>query len=262
MISKKNLFLTIITLPALIIAFLSISSVSIAHTHGECDRDCSNNCNASQDLDKSLEKNHATVTNFSTNSCEYEVTLALYDSTLQGALEDQVYINHVTKTVKPGETVDFLVEDTGKACYKQSDLFLGSEIKKPPYYENNLASNVYEVPCETPTVTPEFTPTPTEVITTETPTPTEIINSGTPIPTESITPTETPTPVPPTETPGQGPTSTPGPGSSSSSSSSSPAPAVAAASLASTGDATLIYIIVLAGAISLISGLIMKKFNR
>jgi hypothetical protein len=119
------------------------------------------------------------------------------------------------------------------------------------HYACHGESNNTQVSC---------TPTPTETITpsvTETPAPSEI---------ETPTPTATDTPAP-TETPG--PTATPTPGSSNSTSSSeapTPTPAPAsnstAVTLASTGNSFFIYAVVLTGAASLISGMILKKLSK
>lgn len=233
MISKKYLFLTVITLPSLIIAFLFVNYTGTAYAGEEC--------SAVLDLDKTISNNQATVKNNS-DSCEYLITLALYDSPqapdTNGWIEAQTFIGSDSETVKPGETVNFLVEDTGKSCFRQADLFEGNNIKTPPIYVNNLATAVYasNVTCVTPPVTPTNTPTPTQ-----TPTPT---------PTNTPGPTETPTPGP-TNTPTPGPTSTPTPGKGE-----------VLGTMAGTGNTGFIYAVILAGAVSLISGLILRKFNK
>lgn len=232
MISRRFL-LTFFTLPALITAFFSANYVSDVYAGDECV--------AYRDLDKSIDGNTATVKNNS-STCEYELTLALYDSPQAqdtiGWIEAQVFIGKDTKTVLPGETVNFFVEDAGKECLRQVDLFQGHEIKQPPHYVNNLGTAVYDVPCVTPTVTPTPTNTPTP---TQTPTPT---------PTNTPGPTETPTPGP-TNTPTPGPTSTPTPGKGE-----------VLGTMAGTGNTSFIYAIILAGAVSLISGLILRKFGK
>lgn len=230
---RKGFLLTIFTLPALITAFFSANYVSMAYAGNEC--------SAVLDLKRELNKNQATVVNNST-SCEYEVTLALYDSPQAqdtvGWIEAQILIGSDTKIVKPGETVNFFVEDTGKTCLRQSDLFEGHVVLQPPLYVSNLETAVYEVPCPTPTVIK--TPTPTE-----TPVPTA---TSTPIP-----PTNTPGP---TNTPAPGPTSTPAPGPTA-----TPTPGPQGV-LAITGNTSFIYAVILAGAISVIAGLILKKFSK
>ncbi|MGH7204491.1 MAG: hypothetical protein ACREHC_08700 [Candidatus Levyibacteriota bacterium] len=79
-------------------------------------------------------------------------------------------------------------------------------------------------------------------------------------PTPTVTPTGTITPTPTETTPG--PTETPGPGATA-----TPETQVQGASannnvLASTGNALVIYISLLAGAVSLILGLFLKKFAK
>jgi len=234
MISRRFL-LSFFTLPALIAAFFSANYVSYVYAGDECV--------AYRDLDKSIDKNTAVVKNNS-SSCEYELTLALYDSPqapdTNGWIEAQTFIGSDTKRVIPGETVNFFVEDKGVACYRQADLFEGSNVKTPPIYENNLATAVYanNATC----VTPPVTPTPTN-----TPTPTQ---TSTPTPTSTPGPTSTPTPGP-TNTPTPGPTATPTPGKGE-----------VLGTMAGTGNTSFIYAIILAGAVSLISGLILRKFNK
>ncbi|MGI8419907.1 MAG: hypothetical protein ACR2LN_04650 [Candidatus Levyibacteriota bacterium] len=80
-------------------------------------------------------------------------------------------------------------------------------------------------------------------------------------PTPTVTPTGTLTPTPTVTTPG--PTATPGPGATA-----TPETKVQGASannnnvLASTGNALVIYVSLLAGAVSLILGLFLKKFGK
>ncbi len=79
----------------------------------------------------------------------------------------------------------------------------------------------------------------------------------TPTPSVSVTPSVTPTVTPtagPTETPTPGPSATPTPGTQ--------VGAASANNLASTGNALLIYGSLLAGAASLILGVILRKLNK
>jgi len=88
----------------------------------------------------------------------------------------------------------------------------------------------------------------TYACTTCTPTPT-----ATPTPSVTVTPTVTPTPGP-TDTPTPGPTATPTPGTQ--------VGAAAANNLADTGNSLLIYISLLAGAASLMLGMILRKYSK
>ncbi len=238
MFSKKGLFLTIITLPILIFALLASFVPVFAHGTTQC--------SASRDLDKSINHNTATVENKSLAGCSYTVTLALYDSpdapNTQGWIESQSLIGSVTKTLNPGDKMVFYVKDSGQACFRQADLFEGSKVLSTPNYTDNLATDVYSRSCGvvTPTPTPCLTNTPTPTVT---PTP---------------TPTNTPTPGP-TATPTPGPTSTPTPGPTAT---PTPVQGTVASTLASTGNAAIIFAVIIAGAISLISGLILKKLGK
>ncbi len=220
MLGRKYL-LIIFSLPFFAFGYLTASNVSSIYAGQKCD--------AVLDLDKSIDKNKATVKNNSA-SCDHEVTLALYDSPQNkdtfGWIEAQIFLGSDTKIVKSGETVNFFVEDIGVTCLRQADLFKGREIKIPPIYVNNLETAVYDVPCATPT----------------------IIN--TPTPTNIPTPTQTPTPGP-TSTPTPEPTATPTPGES-----------ISQVVLASTGNISFIYAIILAGAISLVAGMILRKASK
>ena len=129
MIRNKRFILTIITLPILIASFLQFSAVQVVAGNQDC--------NASRDLNKGIDKNTAWVLN-EQSSCNYEITFALYDSPKQpetnGWIDAQTLIGSVTKKVNPGEKVYFTISDNGKACTRQADLFEGSNVLKPPYY--------------------------------------------------------------------------------------------------------------------------------
>jgi hypothetical protein len=81
----------------------------------------------------------------------------------------------------------------------------------------------------------------------------------TPTPNVTVTPTETPTP---TATPTPGPTATPTPGPSATPTPGTQVGAASANNLASTGSSLLIYGSLLAGAASLILGILIRKFNK
>jgi hypothetical protein len=227
----KKLLYTAIALP-----FLSLGAsfllAPIAEAYPSCD--------ALTDLQGSVSQNQASVTNYSTNPhCVYEATLAVYDSPKEpdtyGWIEAQTLIGSKTVKVAAGETVSITVEGDGPSCVRQSDLIRGSEVFTPPTYRMAMATDVYRTGnCSGPTPTCTLTPTPTPTVT-ETPTPT---------PTGTLTPTPTNTP---------GPTATP-----------TPAPAVAAAStkLASTGNMVFVYGVILVGILSLIAGMVLRKFSK
>lgn len=236
---RRKILLTIFTLPAFIFGFLSINKLTTVYSATESVDECS----AVLDLDRrKIGDNRFEVINNS-SSCGYTLTLALYDSPQvpesNGWVEAQKLIGSDTQTIKPGETVEFFVKDAGKECFRQADLFEGSVALEVPLYISNLETSVYEVSCITPAVTNALTPTPTL----------------TPTPSPTIIPTPTSGPAP-TNTPAPGPTSTPAPGPTS-----TPTPAKGEV-LALTGNTASIYAVIIAGAISLISGLILKKVSK
>lgn len=238
MLRKVETLLTV-TLPIIIlaIAFLALySHAAVADSQTEC--------NIDQDLQGTLNKNHAVVTNYSTNStCIYKATLALYDVPLAPGtprwIDTQTLLKSQTVTVDPGKTVEVAVDAMGPSCRVQTDLIRGEDLLEPPFYANAMDVAVYEIACAGGEVTPPATPTPTTPVVTNAPTP---------------APTSTPTPGP-TSTPGPGPTGTPTPQSSNSQSS-------VKGVLALTGNAAFIYALILSGAASLILGLILKKFSK
>jgi hypothetical protein len=83
----------------------------------------------------------------------------------------------------------------------------------------------------------------------------------TPTPNASVTPTVTPTPGP-SATPTPGPTETPTPGPSATPTPGTQVGAASANNLANTGSALLIYGSLLAGTVSLILGMIFRKFSK
>lgn len=196
-----------------------LSTAAISHVYANP------TCNAEVDLQGTVTRNEASVTNYSQNSdCTYDATLAVYDSPQEpdtyGWIEAQKLIGSKTVSVKSGETVTLKVDGKGPSCWNQSDLIRGKDVWTPPVYRNAMDTDVYKVgTCET-TPTPTCTPTPTT-----TPGPT-----ATPTPENGNTPTPTPTKV-------QG-------------------------SLAPTGTTGLIYILILAGVASLITGMVLKRFSK
>jgi hypothetical protein len=101
-------------------------------------------------------------------------------------------------------------------------------LDKGPYLAQNIS---YTCTACTPTPTPNVSVTPTP----------------------TVTPTVTPTPGP-TDTPTPGPSATPTPGTQ--------VGAASANNLAGTGSSLLIYASLLAGAASLILGMILRKFSK
>jgi hypothetical protein len=90
-------------------------------------------------------------------------------------------------------------------------------------------------------------------------------------PTPGVTPNSTPTPTPsngptptpgPTATPTPGPTATPTPGPTATPTPGTQVGAASANNLADTGNAIVIYGSLLAGAASLVLGVILKKFSK
>ena len=244
MTSEKNFLLSIASLPIVLACYLFLSVTSINASNSDYSN--SDVCNIDVDLQGSVKANHGTVTNYSKNStCVYNATLAVYDSPREpqsaGWIEAQTLIGSKTVSVKSGETVDITVDGQGPSCFSQSDLVRGSEVVTPPYYWNAISVDVYKVSCGGQvTPTPTFTPTPTAGA------------SATPTPTMTPTPTPTETPTPgPSDTPTPTPTLTP-----------TPVPGTVAGVLASTGNSGFVYLVIIAGAVFLISGLILKKFNK
>jgi hypothetical protein len=121
-----------------------------------------NTCDTSAtDLQGSVSRNEATVTNHSTN-CDYEASLALYESPKEpetyGWIEAQKYIGSKSVTVKAGQTVTLRVDYSSSACFFQSDLIRGGEgsviRKDAPAYRTAMDVDVYSQSCVTPTPTP------------------------------------------------------------------------------------------------------------
>lgn len=148
--NKNKTIASLLTLPVATGAFLAVASLSpVLATENEC--------NAETDLQGTVTRNEATVTNYSTSDCSYDATLALYDSpktpeTYQW-IEEQNLVGSKTVTVKAGETVTIKVDGTGPSCYMQSDLIRGSEVMETPYYRNAMDVDVYSVSCTTTTTT-------------------------------------------------------------------------------------------------------------
>lgn len=200
-----------------------------------------NECNIDVDLQGSVTRNHAEVVNYSKNlSCKYEATLAVYDSPQEPNtfrwIETQKLIDSKTIIVNAGERTLLEVSDSGEYCWKQADLVRGKYVLEPPVYVNAMASDVYKTGnCEYN----EVTPTPTQVTTpTLTPTPT---NSPTNTPTPGATNTPTPTPT----------------GIVQSATNS-----VNKSSFAKTGNSAFVFAAIVAGAVSLLAGLVLRRFAK
>lgn len=144
-------------------------------------------CNFEENLAITLDKNTASVKNNSTE-CSFTITLAAYDMPFGKDshpewISAQKLLDYQTVTLAPGEEKSFSVSDaSSKYCRIQTDLFRGSTVLEPPFYENNLADAIYSKNCE-PEVTPSPTPTATPVAS---PTP-----SATPVVQTAITPPAT-----------------------------------------------------------------------
>jgi hypothetical protein len=233
---RKNIQIVVLLI-TLLSGVLFVAPLSTVSAHpAECDME--------KDLQGTVHQNHASVTNYSTNpSCSYDATLAIYDSPQEpntfGWIDAQTLIDSQSVHVNAGQTVEITVSGTGASCWNQSDLVRTNEAWEKPYYTDAMATDVYKVgSCggniPTPTVTPESTCTPTP----------------------TLTPTVTPT-AGPTNTPTPGPSATPTPGPAA-----TPTPTERVLGLAYTGNSLLIYGLVLIGGVSLILGLVFKKFSK
>ena len=200
----------------------------------------------------SVAGNTATVTNYATTpngACQYQAMLALYDSPTGGDqfapnfLEAQKLINYTVIPVPEGATKTITVSGTGTSCWEQADVIFGynSEVLTPltpPYYSNRPAAVFNICITPTPSVVPSSTPTAT------------------------LTPGPTATPTPGSSSGSSNGSSNSGSGSgggSNSSSNNSPQPMVQA--MAFTGNALMTYAVILTGAASLISGMILRKIG-
>lgn len=238
--NKKSVFTFI--LPAILSVLFFVLSVKAAQA-GQDYNVSNQECKIEADLQGSVSQNSASVTNYSQNpNCEYEATLALYNSPQQPGsprwIDAQTLIGSKTVLVKAGETVNITVEGDSDGCWIQADLIRGRHVLEPPVYVNAMAVDVYSQECEGQV---------------------DSITSVMPSPTPTCTPTPTNIPTP-TTTPGATNTPTPDP-------TNTPTPAVgkvqaAEATFAGTGNSALIYSVVLAGAASIIIGLILKRFSR
>lgn len=149
---KNTLIISLATLPVVTGVLLGSAIFSPA---------AANECDAEKDLQGTVTKNVATVTNHSTNEqCAYDATLAVYDSPKEpettGWIEAQTLIGSKTVNVKAGETVTFKVEGTGPSCWNQSDLIRGTGVVTPPVYRTAMDTDVYKVKeneCKTTTTT-------------------------------------------------------------------------------------------------------------
>ncbi len=223
--SKKLIISSLLTLPLL--GGIALANAPVASAYDD-------SCNLQSsltDLQGTVSRNHAKVTNYS-NHCDYKATLVIYDSPKKqdeyGWLEAQTKIGSKTVNVEAGKTVEFSVDVDGPSCLNQSDLIRGGEdqIMNPPYYRMAMDADVYsDDSCEQKT-----TPTPT--------------------PTATVTPTPT-----------NGPTATPTPGSSTSAT-ATPTSQPGVSGFAGTGNSLMIYLLILSGAASLVTGMVLKRFSK
>ncbi len=227
-----------ITLPLILVTTCLTLSASVVLATTE-ENQTTEVCDGDIDVDlqgQLLDKNNATVTNFSKNkACEYDATLVKYEAPQEenspSFIDSQVYITHKTVKVASGKTETISLEGDSNSCRVQTDLIRGNRyLEEKPYYAYAMDAKVYTVKdCGEVVVTP------------------------TPTPTATTGPTSTPTP---------GPTSTPGPGPTATPALVTGQVGGAHESLASTGNAAFIYSVIIAGAISLISGLVLKKLSK
>lgn len=153
--NTNNLIVTLLTVPVIAGAYFG-SAVLSQVTADEC--------NAEIDLQGTVSRNEATVTNHSQNdACVYDATLAVYDSPKEpetyGWIEAQTLIGSKSVKVKAGETVTLKVEGNGPSCNAQADLIRGTEVLTPPVYRNAMDVDVYKT-NEGKCTTTEVTPTP------------------------------------------------------------------------------------------------------
>lgn len=177
------------------------------------------NASASENLSGSISVNGgsatASITNAGNGSCDYTVTLASYNGTVQN-ISGQTLADSQTITIGRGATRS-IGPISVPGCEFQVDLAQGNALQ-PPFYGGNgsghyLVAVEFGGDCSAP---PEPTAAPTP-IPTATPTPTAT-PSASPTPTVTATPTATPTPsvtttatVSTTPTPTATPTPTPTP---------------------------------------------------
>jgi hypothetical protein len=138
---NNTLIISLITVPVIAGAFLSTAVLSQVSA---------DDCNAQIDLQGSVTRNQASVTNHSTNSaCSYDATLAVYDSPQEpetnGWINAQTLIGSKSVNVKPGETVSLTVDGTGSSCWNQADLIRGTEVLTPPVYRDAMDTDVFKV---------------------------------------------------------------------------------------------------------------------
>lgn len=199
MLSKKLIISTAIALPILGVIFMANAPIASADV-------CT--ANLYNDLQGTVSRNVATVTNYSKNNCTYQATLAVYDSPQEpetyGWIDAQTLIGSTTVDVEPGQTVTIKVDGDKASCWNQSDLLRGgqNQVLPKPYYWNAMDVDVYsDDSCKVKvTPTPEATATPT------------------------------------------------------------PQPGVS--SFAPTGNTIMTYMLILAGAASLITGIVLRRFSK
>lgn len=165
--NNKNI-IAFLTLPVITGGLLASASLTPVYASQD-------ECNAEVDLQGTVSRNVATVTNHSQNdSCVYDATLAVYDSPKEpetyGWIEAQKLIASKSVSVKAGETITITVDGSGPSCYYQSDLIRGKEVFETPYYRNAMDVDVYQdkSTCKNEEVTPTPTTTPNNETKTET----------------------------------------------------------------------------------------------
>lgn len=143
--NKTKLALTLAAVPVVAGAFLASAVLSPAFA--------SKDCNIDVDLQGTVTKNEASVTNHSKNdACVYDATLAVYESPQEpethGWIEAQKLIGSKTVSVKAGETVKLKVDGKGSSCWYQADLIRGKKVLTPPVYRTAIDVDVYKIDGE------------------------------------------------------------------------------------------------------------------
>lgn len=143
-LNKTKLSITLLTAPVVTGVFAASAILSPV---------AAEECNIDVDLQGSVTKNEATVTNHSKNdACVYDATLAVYESPKEpettGWIEAQKLVGSKTVSVKAGETVNIKVEGKGSSCWYQSDLIRGNKVLETPYYRTAMDVDVYKTTDE------------------------------------------------------------------------------------------------------------------
>lgn len=139
--NKTTLHTALLTIPVVTGAFAASAVLSPV---------AAEECNAETDLQGTVTRNQATVTNHSTNdACVYDATFASYNSPKDpettGWIEAQTLHDSKTVKVKAGETVTLTVKDDVPACFVQTDLVRTDKAWEKPYYRTAMDIDVYKV---------------------------------------------------------------------------------------------------------------------